>query len=137
MQNFAQQKKSFDLVNTSVRTGRQLEIPLQQAQAPPTEKKKRELTTFNIVMLLIFSAAVVVGYIGNVIAVDRLLVDIRRLEKQEAELKLEGERIRASINMLASYTRIQKIAMMQLGLVHSGQQPSSLNVYGLSETNEK
>ena len=87
-------------------------------------------------MLLIFSATVVVAYISNVIAVDRVMLDIRRLEKQEMELKQEGERIRASINMLSSYTRIQKIAFEKLGLVYNTQQPSSLNVSEVSENRE-
>lgn len=93
--------------------------------------KKRELTTFNIVMVLIFSAVVVVTYISNVIAVDRILGEITTLEKKEADLKQQNEQLRASINTLSSYLRIQERALKELHLVHSRQQPFSLPVYNM------
>ena len=132
VRNFVQQKKSSKMNPRQTRLERQLEIPLPPVSTMPEKAKKSpQLTTFGIVMLLVFSAIVVVAYINNVITVDRLLLDIRKLEKQEMDLKQENERIRASMNMLSSYTRIQKIAFDQLGLVHSGQQPSSLYVKDL------
>lgn len=137
MQNYAQLKKS-GISQSRVRNKEiQLEIPLTPAQDPPRAKKKKELTTFNIVMLMIFSAVVVVTYIHNVVSVDRLLMEITTFEKREADLKQQSERLRASINMLSSYTRIQDIALNQLKLIHNRQQPLSLNVYGITDSQEK
>ena len=137
MQNYAQLKKSGINQSRVRKTETQLEIPLPPVPDSPRTKKKKELTTFNIVMLMIFSAVVVVTYIHNVVSVDRLLIDITSLEKREADLKQQSERLRASINMLSSYTRIQDIALNQLKLVHNRQQPLSLNVYGIIDSQEK
>ncbi len=89
------------------------------------------LTTFSIVMMLIVFAMLVTIYISNVVAVDELMLEAIILDKQEQKLQQERENLRAEINMLTSYNRIRKIAVLELGLLHASQQPYSLTVYGL------
>ena len=89
------------------------------------------LTTFSIVMMLIVFAMLVTIYISNVVTVDALMLEAIKLDKQEQKLQQERENLRAEINMLTSYNRIRKIAVLELGLVHASQQPYSLTVYGL------
>ncbi|MBR9978533.1 MAG: cell division protein FtsL [Bacteroidetes bacterium] len=90
----------------------------------------RGLTTFNIVLMLIVFAALLVVYISNVVAVDGLMMEQIAAEREEKKLLQERESLRAEINMLSSYNRIQKIAVEELGLVHANQQPYSLTVFG-------
>ena len=89
------------------------------------------LTTFSIVLMLIVFAMLITVYISNVVAVDELMLEAVKLDRQEQKLQQERENMRAEINMLTSYNRIRKIAVRDLGLVHATQQPYSLTVYGL------
>lgn len=107
------------------------ELPLEYQQAVPARPRRlRGLTTFNIVLVLIAFAVLVTVYISNVVVVDSLMIRQIELERQEQLLLQERETLRAEINMLSSYNRIQKIATENLGLVHANQQPYSLTVYG-------
>ncbi len=124
------QKKLHNAPAPPGRIGTQLDLPLGPPRSDRPRKPKKEVTTFTIVMILIFAAVLVVTYIGNVVAVDRLVSEIAALERREADLKQEGENVRASINVLSSYMRIKRIATDSLGLRHSGQQPLTLTVYG-------
>ena len=124
-------RKSFDAAAGSLSQLRS-ESVIDQVQAEAKRRRRtRELTTFNIVVMLIVSAMLVTFYISNVVEVDQLLSSQITLEKEEQMLLQERENLRAEINMLTSYNRIQKIAVEDLGLVHAGQQPYSLTVYGV------
>ncbi|MBE0643452.1 MAG: cell division protein FtsL [Bacteroidetes bacterium] len=107
-----------------------------QAAAPRT-RRMRGLTTFNIVIVLILFAVLVVVYISNVVTVDSLMMEQIGLEREEQLLLQERETLRAEINMLSSYNRIQAIATEELGLVHANQQPYSLTVFGMSPSAAK
>lgn len=106
-------------------------------QYVPRGRKPKELTTFSIVMLLIVAAVVITGYISNIVRVDQLMMDITATMKEEQALQQQRESLRAEINMLSSYGRIQKIAAEELGLVHATQQPYSLMVYDLPQSTEE
>jgi cell division protein FtsL len=124
-------RKSFDAAAGSINQLTR-EFVVDQVQAEARRRRRvRGLTTFNIVVMLIVSAVLVTVYISNVVAVDQLLGEQITLEKEEQMLLQERENLRAEINMLTSYNRIQKIAVEELGLEHAGQQPYSLTVYGI------
>jgi len=114
------------------------EVPLDYEQAAPARSRRgRGLTTFNIVAMLIFFAVLLVVYISNVVTVDSLMMQQIELEREEQLLLQERENLRGEINMLSSYNRIQKIATETLGLVHADQQPYSLTVYGVAQSEAK
>ncbi len=109
------------------------DAPLDYVQSAPARKRRtRGLTTFNIVAVLILFAVLVVVYISNVVTVDSLMMEQIGLEREEQLLLQERETLRAEINMLSSYNRIQAIATEELGLVHANQQPYSLTVFGMT-----
>lgn len=91
-------------------------------------KSRLELSTFNIVILLVIAALVITAYISNIITVDRMMLEVTKLEREETRLLQQRENLRAEINMLSSYNRVQKIASEKLGLVHSKQQPYTLSI---------
>lgn len=95
-------------------------------------RRSKELTTFNIIMLLVVAALVFTAYISNIITVDRLSVTMTDLERREQQQLRRREALRAEINILSSYTRIQREAGA-LDLVHATHQPFSLAVPGLRE----
>jgi cell division protein FtsL len=110
-----------------------LDLPLDAEQRVPRRRSARELTTFNIVLLLIVAAIVITAYISNIIKVDALTSELVAIEKEQTLLIQQRENLRAELNMLSSYNRIQKIATEQIGLVHAPQQPFSLTVFGLPD----
>ncbi len=113
-------------------------VPYDYAQAaPPRSRRIKGLTTFNIVLVLITFAVLVVVYISNVVAVDGLMMEQIGLEREEQLLLQERETLRAEINMLSSYNRIQAIATKDLSLVHANQQPYSLTVFGMQANSKK
>ncbi len=115
------------------------DVPFDYVQAAaPRRRRVKGLTTFNIVVMLMVFAMLITFYISNVVAVDSLMVKQIELEKAEQMLLQERENLRAEINQLSSYNRIQRIAVEDLGLVHANQQPYSLTVFGIvPETTEK
>ncbi len=110
-----------------------LDMPLDTEQRTARRSRTRELTTFNIVLLLIVAAIVITAYISNIIKVDALTAELVTIEKEQKQLLQQRENLRAELNMLSSYNRIQRIATEQIGLVHAPQQPFSLTVYGLPD----
>lgn len=108
------------------------DVPLEYVQSAPRRRRVKGLTTFNIVMMLIVFAALITFYISNVVKVDSLMMDAIELDRQEQTLLQERENLRAEINTLSSYNRIQRIAVEDLGLVHADQQPFSLTVFDLA-----
>jgi len=107
------------------------DVPLEYSQSVPRRSRTRRLTTFNIVLMLITFAVLVTVYISNVVTVDSLMMRQIDLEKQTQTLLQERENLRAEINTLSSYNRVQKIAVERLGLSHADQQPYSLTVFGV------
>ena len=97
-------------------------------------RKSKDMTTFNVVVLLVIAGCVITAYISNIVMVDSVMSRIASMQKEEVALTQERENLRAEINMLSSYTRIQREAE-RLKLVHARQQPYSLIVPGLP-TNE-
>ena len=100
--------------------------------APARRRRVKGLTTFNIVMMLIVCAVLITVYISNVVTVDSLMMEQISLEKQEQMLLQDRENLRAEINQLSSYNRIQRIAVEDLGLEHANNQPYSLTVFGIT-----
>ncbi len=109
------------------------DVALDYVQAAPRRRRSRGLTTFSLVMMLIGFAVLVTLYISNVVAVDALMMQQIDVEKEEMQLVQERENLRAELNMLSSYNRVQRIAVEKLGLVHANQQPYSLTVFGFTE----
>ena len=109
------------------------DLPLEYVQPAPRRRRVKGLTTFNIVLMLMVLAVLVTFYISNVVAVDSLMMDAIELDRQEKTLLQVRENLRAEINTLSSYNRIQRIAVEELGLVHADQQPFSLTVFDLAE----
>jgi len=105
-------------------------IPADYVRPESKRRTGKDMTTFNVVVLLVVTGVVIVAYISNIIMVDSLMDRISALQKEEVVLSQERENLRAEINMLSSYTRIQKEAE-RLKLLHARQQPYSLLVPGL------
>ena len=94
--------------------------------ARPSGNKKqsrRRISPFTIILILLGSAVASVLYIGNVLAVSRLMAQINQLQTKHKQILNEQELLKAQINRLSGLERIQQLAHDQLGLQNPKQLP--------------
>jgi cell division protein FtsL len=84
---------------------------------------KRKYSPFNVIIVLLALAVVSVLYIGNVLAVGRLLGQINELEQAHQRMYNDQQQLRAQINRLSGLERMEKLAQEQLGLRTPAQAP--------------
>jgi cell division protein FtsL len=86
---------------------------------------RRLISPFTIILILLSSAVASVLYIGNILAVGRLMAQINNLQIKHQQNISEQELLKAQINRLSGLERIQQIAKDQLGL----RNPKNLPVW--------
>jgi len=102
----------------------------QGTTLPPVNRKytQRKISPFNIILILMGSAAVIVLYISNVIAVNQLVNDVHKSEVRLQEIQSDQEALRARINQMSSLERIRKRAEDELGLKNPADVPGWIEV---------
>lgn len=97
---------------------------------PPANRRytRRKVSPFNIILALMGTAAAIVLYISNVIAVNQLVNDIHRSDVQLQEILSDQEALRARINQMSSLERIRKRAEDELGLKNPADVPGWIDV---------
>jgi cell division protein FtsL len=107
----------------------QAELP-QGTTLPPINRKytQRKVSPFNIILVLMGTAAAIVLYISNVIAVNQLVNDIHKSEVRLQEIQSDQEALRARINQMSSLERIRKRAEDELGLKNPADVPGWIDV---------
>ena len=91
-------------------------------------KKRQKVSTFNIIAALFILAAGVVLYVSNVIAVNRLSMEINALQLRYGQILNENEILKAEYNRKSALDRIGKIAVEELGLQHPKDTPLWLKI---------
>jgi cell division protein FtsL len=92
----------------------------------PRKSSKRSSSTFNTMAVLFAAAVAIILYISNIIAVNRLAVEVSDLQQKFDSVSNGNEILRAEINRRSSLERIGKIATDQLGLRYPKEQPTWL-----------
>ena len=97
---------------------------------PPINRRftKRRVSPFNIILVLMGTAAGIVLYISNIIAVNQLVSDISKSELLLKNILSEQEIAKARINQMSSLERVRKRAEDELGLRNATDVPRLLNV---------
>jgi cell division protein FtsL len=97
---------------------------------PPKDRKvaSRRVSPFNIIAALMVTAAAIVLYISNIIAVNQLVNDIHKQEMRLQDLLNEQQVLRAKSSQMSSLERIRKRAEDELGLRNPTQAPAELQV---------
>ncbi len=92
----------------------------------PRKTPRRPSSTFNTMIVLFTAAVAIILYISNIIAVNRLVVEVSDLQQKYDSAINGNEILRAEINRRSSLERIGKIATEQLGLRYPKEQPTWL-----------
>jgi cell division protein FtsL len=87
------------------------------------KEKKRRISPFTVILLLLGGAVSIVLYIGNILTVGYLIVQINLLQTKHQQIVNEQELLKAQINRLSGLERIQQLAHDQLGLQNPKQLP--------------
>jgi cell division protein FtsL len=89
---------------------------------------RRKRSTFNIIVALFGSAVAIVLYIGNIIAVNQLALDVDQLQAQYDKIVNANEALRAEINRKSGPERIGRIAAEELHLRSPSEQPAWFDI---------
>jgi cell division protein FtsB len=97
---------------------------------PPTNRHftRRRVSPFNIILVLMGTAAGIVFYISNIIAVNQLVNDIHKSDVRLQNIISEQEILKAHINQMSSLEHVRKRAEEELGLHDPTDVPRPLNV---------
>jgi cell division protein FtsL len=87
------------------------------------KQSRRKVSPFTIILILLGGAVASVLYIGNILAVGRLMAQNNQLQIKHRQILNGQELLKAQINRLSSLERIQQVARDQLGLQNSKQLP--------------
>jgi cell division protein FtsL len=99
-------------------------VPHGNERTAPTKKRR---STFNIIVGLFLAAVAIVFYIGNILKVNRLAVEVHQLQIQYEKVQNANRVLQAEINRKSGWERIGSAAMQQ-GLIHASQKPQALDV---------
>jgi cell division protein FtsL len=91
--------------------------------------KRRKRSPFNIIAALVVVSVLIVFYVWNKIAVNRLAIEVNDLQSQYQKTENANDLLRAEITKKSSLERIGKIAA-QIGLTYPREQPTWLEVDG-------
>jgi cell division protein FtsL len=98
------------------------------ALRPNKRVSRRKISTFNIILFLFGVAVAIVLYIGNFIAVNQLAYDVGQLQTRYDKILNDNATLQAEINRKSGWERIGSIAAKELGLQHSKEQPTLIEV---------
>jgi cell division protein FtsL len=87
------------------------------------KQRRRKISPFTIILILLGGAVASVLYIGNILAVGQLMAQNNQLQIKHRQILNGQELLKAQINRLSSLERIQQIAHDELGLQNSKQLP--------------
>ena len=84
---------------------------------------RRRTSTFNIILILFGSAVAIILYIGNIITVNQLAVEVGQLQTKLEKIQNTNAVLQAEVNRKSGWERIGKIAGEQFGLKYPKEQP--------------
>ncbi len=109
--------------------GKRQRTPTPGEPAASTGKgrnKRFSLNRWGLLGLLVLSAALIVFFVSNVIAVNKLVDDIDARRGELEELERQNERLKAELVRLQSPDRVTAFARENLGMIQAPQAPNRL-----------
>lgn len=107
------------------------EFPNQMTDFTPLRNKptkRRRQSPFNIIIVVFFVSILIVFYIWNKITVNRLVVEVNKLEDQYQKITIANDLLKVEISKKSALERIEKIAIENLKLTYPKEQPIWFNM---------
>ena len=86
------------------------------------------ISTFNVILLLVAAGVVIVFYVHNILAVNRLAVEISQLEQRYQSIMNANVTLQAEVTKKAALDRIGAVAGEKLNMRYPVEQPVWLDV---------
>ncbi len=99
--------------------------------ARPANRKvtqQRRRSTFNMIAVLFVSAIAIVLYIGNILTINQLAVEVHRLQTQYDKIMNDNNVLQAEINRKSAWEKIGAAATDRIGLIHATEAPQMIDV---------
>lgn len=88
----------------------------------------RKVSTFYLIALLFGFGVAIVGYINNIIVVNRLLAEINQLQTQHDKISNGNAMLKAEIDGKSGRDRMGRVAVEQVGLRDPKEPPTVFDV---------
>jgi len=95
---------------------------------PNRKAVSRKVSTFYVIVVLFGFGIAIVGYINNIIVVNRLSAETDELQSQYDKISNSIAALRAEINRKSGWERIGKVASERAGLRYPKEQATPFNV---------
>jgi cell division protein FtsL len=95
----------------------------QEKEQPRINQTRRMLNRWSLFGLIVLCAMATALYVRNVVKVNRMLVDIRLLEKTRDSLINQNQALQTRMLTLQSADRITRIARQNLGMMPNPRAP--------------
>ena len=96
-------------------------------ESPTIVKQRRLLNRWSLFALFFISAAGTVGYVSNVISVNKLSAEANSMKKQRDSMRVLIQSLRTESYRLQSAERVTRIAVQDLGMIPPDEAPSVIN----------
>ncbi len=86
-------------------------------------EETKKFNRWKIFGIIFVSAVIMIFYVGNVLAIDTLLEDIQKLNKEKESIRNGNELLQAEVIRLESADRIIPLAQKELGMIKPTEAP--------------
>lgn len=94
----------------------------------PKKPRRKNISTFNVIIFLFGFAVALVLYISNIIAVNGLVKEINQLEREYERVRNNNEILRAELNNRTGLENIGSAATGRLGLRNPTEPPRWITI---------
>lgn len=115
----------LSFINNKFKT-KELSELVSDKEVQSAMKSWLSLNRWSVFLFLILISGLMIFYVSNVLAINKLAEDIRVLEKKEKRIEYRKRMIEAEVIELQSAERICKIAEEKLNMVKSDEFPHIL-----------
>ena len=98
----------------------------QSKEAPIVSKTRKFLNRVSLLVILILGAGGTAVYIRNVMRVNKMLNEVRALEKTRDSLISVNQQLKTKVLDMQSAPRITELAKQRLGMIPNPKAPTSL-----------
>jgi cell division protein FtsL len=88
--------------------------------------KQRKISLFNLMVMFIITAGIIIFFVNNIIAVNGLVVDNANIQSEINKTVTANNNHQTEIERLTNFDNIKPVAVDKLGLHYASQRPKKI-----------
>lgn len=88
--------------------------------------KQRKISLFNLMVMFIITAGIIVFFVNNIIAVNVLVVDNANIQSEINKSVTSNNNHQTEIERLTNFDNIKSVAVDKLGLHYASERPRKI-----------